>query len=442
MAPQARPTDALVSAVVPVLNDAAPLAALLEGLAGCHGLEVIVVDGGSRDDAAGVCRRFGVRCVASRRGRAAQMRAGIAHARGEVIWLLHADAQATAAHVDALLGVAAGRAGNVWGRFDVRLCGSAPALGVVGSLMNERSWLTGICTGDQGIFVGRALLAAVGGVPDQPLMEDIELSKRLRRLARPRRLRVPLGVSARRWERNGIARTVVLMWALRLRYFFGAPPEPLAQRYYPRPHVAVLARSPERGAVKRRLAAALGEECAFTAHVELVESTLAALRVGDFDCDLWFSGGANARLRDWGRRYGARLLEQPETDLGGRMLAALRGGAKLVVGTDVPDLSAEHVQAALDALQSADVVIGPVEDGGYCLIGMNSPRAALFEGIAWGGDDVCERTLAKAASLGLRVVTLETLWDVDDARDHRRWRAAMAAGCGGDRQGVAPLASV
>ena len=418
-----RPAKVPVSAVVPVLNDAAPLARLLEGLTACEGLEVIVVDGGSRDDPASVCRRFGVACIAAPRGRAAQLRAGIARARGETIWLLHADAAATAAHFEALLGVAAA---NVWGRFDVRLAGREPALGVIGWCMNQRSWLTGICTGDQGIFVGRALLDAVGCVPDQPLMEDIELSKRLRRLAHPRRLRTPLPVSARRWERDGLVPTVLLMWGLRLRYFLGALPENLAGRYYPRPRIAVLARSPERGAVKRRLAAALGEAVAFDAHVELVEGTLAALREGEFDCDLWFAGDHNAALGDWGRRFGVRLLRQPETDLGGRMLAALRGGAQLVVGTDIPDLTAGYVEAALDALQRADLVVGPVEDGGYCLIGMTRPRAALFEDIAWGAGDVCERTLAKAAHLGLKAVTLETLYDVDDADDHRRWRAAQA----------------
>ena len=418
-----RPAEVLVSAVVPVLNDAEPLAVLLEGLTACEGLEVIVVDGGSRDDPAAVCRRFGVACIAAPRGRAAQLRAGIARARGETIWLLHADAAATAAHFEALLGVAGA---NVWGRFDVRLAGREPALGVIGWCMNQRSWLAGICTGDQGIFVGCALLDAVGGVPDQALMEDIELSKRLRRLAHPRRLRMPLPVSARRWERDGILPTVLLMWGLRLRYFLGALPEHLAGRYYPRPRIAVLARSPERGAVKRRLAAALGEGPAFDAHVELVEGTLAALHGGEFDCDLWFAGVHNAALGDWGRRFGVRLLRQPETDLGGRMLAALRGGAQLVVGTDIPDLTAGYIEVALDALERADVVVGPVEDGGYCLIGMTKPRAALFEDIAWGGGDVCEYTLAKAANLGLKVVTLETLYDVDDADDHRRWQAAKA----------------
>lgn len=418
-----RPAEVSVTAVVPVLNDSAPLAALLEGLAGCEGLEIIVVDGGSRDDPASVCRRFSVPCIAARRGRAAQMRTGIAHARGDTIWLLHADAGATAAHFEALRGVAAA---HVWGRFDVRLSGREPAFGVIGWCMNRRSWLSNICTGDQGIFVGCALLDAVGGVPNQPLMEDIELSKRLRRLARARRLRVPLPVSARRWERDGILRTVLLMWGLRLRYFLGAQPDDLAGRYYPRPRIAILARSPERGAVKRRLAAALGEEAAFDAHVELVEDTLAALRGGAFDCELWFAGARNAALDDWAHRHGARLLRQPETDLGGRMLAALRGGAQLVIGTDIPEITAGYVETALDALERADVVIGPVEDGGYCLIGMTTPRAALFEDIAWGGGDVCEHTLAKAASLGLNVVTLETLWDVDDADDHQRWRAAKA----------------
>lgn len=416
----ARRAEVLVSAIVPVLNDAGPLRGLLSGLTGCDGLEVIVVDGGSRDDPAGVCRRFHARCLAARRGRAAQLRAGIAEAQGRMLWLLHADTGATAAHANALRALA-GR--DVWGAFGVRLAGAHPAFAVIGALMNGRSRLTGICTGDQGIFVARPLLDAIGGLPDQPLMEDIELAKRLRRLARPRRLPVPLPVSPRRWERDGVARTVLLMWELRLRYVLGASPERLARRYDPRPRIAILARAPERGRVKRRLAAELGEGAAFAAHVELVEGTLAALKVGRFDCDLWFTGAANAQLMEWGDRHAARLLEQPRTDLGGRMLAALRGGAKLVVGADVPELSADYVEGALDALERVDVVLGPVEDGGYCLIGMNTPCAALFEGIAWGGDTVCADTLAKAARLGLKTATLKTLWDVDDSAGHRRWRA-------------------
>ncbi len=219
----------LVSVVVPTLNDAGPLSELLGQIACADGFEVIVVDGGSQDDSRAICEGRDVVFARSEPHRARQMRRGTALARGELIWFLHADACVEPALLDALRGAA----GSVlWGRFDVRLSGASPVFEAIAWLMNHRSRLTGICTGDQGIFVSRRLLDAVGGMPEQPLMEDIELSKRLRRLARPRRVRERLVASSRRWERNGVVRTTLLMWSTRLRYFFGARPEELHARYY------------------------------------------------------------------------------------------------------------------------------------------------------------------------------------------------------------------
>ena len=427
-----RPALTGVTAVILVLDDAPSLASLLEALSGWERLDIVVVDGGSRDDPGAVCRRFGVPCFGTTRSRGGQLRHGVAGTGGDWLWFLHADAEVTG---DLATGLAEATRTASWGCFDVRLSGASPLLRVVGFLMNWRSRLTGICTGDQGIFVSRTLLDAVGGVPDQPLMEDIELSKRLRRHARPYRVRARLGSSARRWERAGILRTVGLMWWLRLRYFLGGEPAQLYRRYYgkvagvprhaaERPRVAVFARSPERGRVKTRLAAALGDAGALEAHVELVETTLAAVSRGGFDCELWFAGARNPGLATWAERFDARLVEQPEADLGERMLAALRAGARVVVGTDIPEMSAQYVETALDRLRDADVVLGPVEDGGYCLVGMNVPHAALFRDIEWGAGDVLERTLARAAEVGLEVALLDVLWDVDDIDDLARWRAA------------------
>ncbi len=423
-----------ITAVIPVLDDAERLARLLKALEHWEGLEIVVVDGGSYDDPQAVCRRFGARCLASARGRGGQLRLGAAAARGDWLWFLHADAEVTPELATPLVE-AVGNAG--WGRFDVRLSGTSPMLRVVAFLMNWRSRLTGICTGDQGIFVSRELLEAVGGVPDQPLMEDIELSRRLRRHARPRRVAARLGSSGRRWEEAGVWRTVFSMWWLRLRYFFGARPEDLYRRYYgdrlstapdpvAPPRMAVFARSPERGLVKTRLASTLGADGALEVHVALAETTLAAVAEGSFDAELWFAGTRNDLLAAWSERYGLPLVEQPEGDLGERMLAALLAGARAVVGTDIPAMTAGYIEDALRRLRDVDVVLGPVADGGYCLIGMNAPHPALFHGIEWGGSDVLRRTLARAADAGLRVAVLDTLWDVDDEEDHARWRAWVA----------------
>ena len=224
-----RSAKPLVSVVVPTLNDAGPLGQLLGQISASDDFEIVVIDGGSEDDPRGTCEEHGVVFARCRPNRARQMRRGAKLARGTLIWFLHADASVEPALLDALRE-AAGSA--VWGRFDVRLSSDSPVFGMIAWLMNQRSRLTGICTGDQGIFVSRRLLDAVGGMPDQPLMEDIELSKRLRRLRKPKRLRELLVASSRRWERDGVVRTMLLMWSIRLRYFFGTRPEDLHARYY------------------------------------------------------------------------------------------------------------------------------------------------------------------------------------------------------------------
>ena len=174
--------------------------------------------------------------MAGPRGRAAQMNAGAQRARGSALLFLHIDT-ALPADSDALVAAAlqapaeSARGVTTWGRFDVRITGRSPWLGVVAVLMNLRSRLTGIATGDQAIFMTREAFDAVGGFPDQPLMEDVEMSRRLRRLAPPACLRDRVTTSGRRWETRGIWRTIVLMWRLRLLYAVGVAPERLARSY-------------------------------------------------------------------------------------------------------------------------------------------------------------------------------------------------------------------
>ena len=189
--------------------------------------------------------------------------------------------------------------------------------------------------------------------------------------------------------------------------------------------VAVFARAPELGRVKTRLAETLGEAAALEAYLELVEGTLRALEEGAFCCELWMDGGYNRHVKRWQSDYGLAVFRQPEADLGARMLAALEAGAKVVVGTDIPVLDAAYVEEALSRLAQADVVLGPVEDGGYCLVGMRMPRPELFRSIAWSTDIVVEQTLSRAAAAGLDVALLETLWDVDDYSDYVRWRKTL-----------------
>jgi rSAM/selenodomain-associated transferase 2 len=230
MSPTSRPLR--ISVIIPVLNEADTIRGLLQDLAPLRqqGHEVILVDGGSEDRTAEVAAPGVDSILHSIRGRAAQMNAGAAHAHGIILWFLHADTRVPSAAAERLLQAL--REGRVWGRFDVSLSGSDWPLRIVERLMNLRSRVTGLATGDQGIFVERTTFDSVSGFPQIPLMEDIALSKALRRVSAPACIRRPrLQTSSRRWEQGGIFRTIFLMWRLRLAYAMGAQPRDLVKRY-------------------------------------------------------------------------------------------------------------------------------------------------------------------------------------------------------------------
>lgn len=222
-----------ISIIMPVLNEEAVLYAGLQPLQELRNrhCELIVVDGGSTDRSMEIAGPLADRVIRAAKGRAAQMNAGARLARGEILWFLHGDSLPPPG-ADELIRRALADGKRHWGRFDVRLSGRRPLLRLVETLMNLRSRLSGIATGDQGIFVRRRVFEQVEGYPAIPLMEDIALSRRLKRTARPVCLRQPIITSSRRWEQNGILRTILLMWRLRLAYFLGADPVRLARLYY------------------------------------------------------------------------------------------------------------------------------------------------------------------------------------------------------------------
>jgi len=221
-----------LSIVVPVLNEADTVVATLRALEPlrARGAEVIVVDGGSGDATVVQAQGLADRVIDSPRGRATQMNAGAAAARGTRLLFLHADTHLPE-RAELLVAAALGDEPMAWGRFDVTIAGRSRMFPVIATMMNVRSRLTGIATGDQAMFMTRAAFAAAGGFPDQPLMEDIELSVRLRRLHAPACLRDRVLTSGRRWEQRGVWRTIVLMWRLRLLYAFGVSADRLARWY-------------------------------------------------------------------------------------------------------------------------------------------------------------------------------------------------------------------
>jgi rSAM/selenodomain-associated transferase 2 len=221
-----------LSIVIPTLDEAQGIVAALSALQPFRerGAEVIVADGGSRDRTVDLARPLADRVVSAPRGRGAQMNAGAAVATGEVLLFLHADSTLPP-EADRLLLDGLRERSWEWGRFDVQIAGRSPLLVVVAGLMNWRSMITGIATGDQAMFATREAFSEAGRFPDIPLMEDIALSKRLKRISRPLCLAARVVTSGRRWENNGVVRTILLMWRLRLAFFFGAEPATLARRY-------------------------------------------------------------------------------------------------------------------------------------------------------------------------------------------------------------------
>jgi rSAM/selenodomain-associated transferase 2 len=222
----------VLSVIIPALEEAHGIAACIDALRPLRdaGAEILVIDAGSRDATAALAAAAGVRVLQAARGRAAQMNTGTDIARGGMLAFLHADTRPTPDACRRLLDLA-GRPGERWGRFDVRLSGPGAAFRVIESCMNLRSRLTGIATGDQLMFASRSLFQRAGGFPDVPLMEDVALSGRLKRLASPCCCRERVHTSSRRWRQHGVLRTVLHMWRLRAAFWLGADPARLAQHY-------------------------------------------------------------------------------------------------------------------------------------------------------------------------------------------------------------------
>ncbi|MEX2489253.1 MAG: TIGR04283 family arsenosugar biosynthesis glycosyltransferase [Pseudomonadales bacterium] len=223
-----------ISIVIPVVNEAAHIESTLVELSSNSGndpeFETIVVDGGSDDDTLAIAKRKADKVIDSPRGRAAQMNAGAETASGDILLFLHADTRLPD-NFSELLASEFWSTDHAWGRFDTRLDSTRPILRLVGCMMNVRSRLTGICTGDQAIFVRRSVFEQLGGFAQIPLMEDIEISKRLKTISSPFCVSSPVITSSRRWEQYGVAKTIMLMWWLRLRYFLGDTPESLVKQY-------------------------------------------------------------------------------------------------------------------------------------------------------------------------------------------------------------------
>ena len=430
--------------VIPVLNEGAVLTERLAALQGlrAQGAQLVVVDGGSNDESWARARPWVDRLVRSAPGRGLQMNAGaqdttLGPAHG--LLFLHAD---TELPDDALQAMESALNERPWGRFDVQLNARGTTLRLVESMINLRSRLSGIATGDQALFVRTDVFEAVGGFPDQALMEDIELSIRLRKIAKPACLRQRVRTSARKWQKNGVWRTIFLMWRLRLAYFFGAQPSDLALAYgYPAApppasaSIAILAKAPVAGLAKTRLIPALGAVGAARAQRQFIgQSLYTAQQAALGGITLWCAPDAQHRqFRAIKKHFKIDCLVQPEGDLGARMLRCAevhfaQEDAKplLIIGTDCAMLSPGHLLQAARSLLTHDACLIPAEDGGYVLLGLKQMIPDVFSEVQWSTAQVLSQTLARLAIAGANVAQLPALWDIDEPADWQRWQAMQS----------------
>jgi len=220
-----------VSIIIPVLNEAEHIADTLESLDAYRrqGHEVIVIDGGSNDDTVSITEQYADKVLRSDAGRAMQMNSGIDEALGDALLFLHADTRLPGDAVSKIIDAI--EEGYFWGRFNVRLSGKHFMFRIIERMMNMRSCITGVATGDQAIFVSLESIEIVGAYPRLPLMEDVVFSKRLRKLGWPACIKQQVVTSSRRWEDKGILRTLLLMWRIRLLFFLGVSADKLARQY-------------------------------------------------------------------------------------------------------------------------------------------------------------------------------------------------------------------
>ncbi|MBT3529875.1 MAG: DUF2064 domain-containing protein [Gammaproteobacteria bacterium] len=424
-----------ISFILPVLNEKRLVGPQLERLQVYRsaGHEVLLIDGGSSDGSpSGLAGLVDYVDIAPP-GRSSQMNRGAELASGDILLFLHIDTILPES-ADTLIRDACKQA--EWGWFDVELADDGWPYRLISWMMNRRSRITAVCTGDQALFVKRGLFLDVGGFPALPLMEDVAISKLLRGRSAAMAISSPVRTSARRWRENGLISTVMQMWLLRLRYFLGSSPESLSAMYYPpkrckfpQSRIAIFAREPVLGAVKTRLAADIGDDTALGLYKRMATRIVTCCRSSALaKVELWVSSNVDNKyfLSVCNKRD---IYSQCDGGLGAKMSFTVaevleRNGAEnlILIGTDCPAMDYKYLEDALFQLNQAKdgvarVVLGPAEDGGYVLIGLNRSIPGIFQNISWGSSGVLEETLAYIRSEGIDYCLLPPLRDIDTLED-------------------------
>lgn len=422
-----------VSIIIPVLNEYQALKTIIPSLilsVNEHAVELIVCDGGSSDLSHAYIKQCQLQqnpfitfhWVSSEKGRAKQMNAGAKQAGFEQLLFLHADSQLPSNWLGAINN-------KRWGRFNVCLSGRHYLFRIIEKMMNWRSCLTQVATGDQAMFVHKMLFNQVGGYPDIPLMEDIAISKLLRQQAPMSCIKMPVITSSRRWEKQGIIKTIVLMWQLRLAYFFGTKPSELAKRYYPNYQikrqeivVQVFTKLPILGFVKTRLIPQLGAEKATAIHRYLLKHSLDIVEQSQIKKELWVAQEADHQLQQGDEFLSYQTLSQTGDNLGDKMAYAIRQALEsykkvILMGTDCLDMTVNHLVLSREALDEVDIVLTPAVDGGFISIACRVFDEQIFEQVAWGSSTALSDVINNINQLSLSYRLLETVRDIDTYED-------------------------
>ena len=458
------PDPPALAAVVPTLDEARRLPGLLADLGHLRiPWELVVCDGGSTDGTVDLARQSGARVLTAPPGRASQLMAGARATAAPWLLFLHADSRVPTDAVGALEDFLASAGEDEVAYFQFALEGNGRFWRFLerGQRLRERA--LGLVYGDQGLVVSRAAFDAVGGYPSWPIMEDVGILERLRKVSRIRRLPACMVTSPRRYEAEGRWFGWLRNASLIALYRLGVPPARLA-RWYPRDGrperdrqspsgdrpasdteprldgrvpplpedrggveerraLIVFAKAPRPGRVKTRLAADLGAQEAARVYRRLGRRVLDAVREGPYRTLVYYDPpDAEAEMRDWLGGESLEFRPQTEGDLGERMVRAFEEALRdadraCIMGTDVPALRAALVVQALERLESADVVLGPAEDGGYYLMALSRPHPEIFRDVPWSTADVLGATLERTRRAGLRESLLPVLKDVDTAAD-------------------------
>lgn len=427
--------------VIPALDEEDTLPGILGDLERMRiGRRVLVVDGGSADATVAAARAGGAEVMRSRVGRAWQMNAGAAFLTTRWLLFLHADSRLDDSSLDSIAHHVR-RDPPQAGYFRLAIAHEDAFYRMIEIGQRIRERLFDLVYGDQGLLVRRDVFDAVGGYPDQPIMEDVILCRRLRRAGRLTRLPGTVATSSRRYEEEGRVRAWMRNVRTIVRFLSGADPADLAGGYRARrapgadtsgagpsaraqrATLLVFARAPRPGTVKTRLARTIGDEAAAGLYRRMGRRIVASVEAVPARTVVCYDPpNAEPEIRRWLGPSPRRYVPQGGGDLGARMSrmfdrAFTDADRVVAIGTDAPATDAGRVARAIDALDTADVVIGPARDGGYYLIALRRPCPALFQGIRWGTGSVLAETCSKAEQLGLRVTWLDLESDIDTAGD-------------------------